>query len=136
VVRHVERIAMSIGAVVEKIKCVVCERELIVKWSDTHGVGACWTCGLPYRIYHYENDERVEKPPSVVINDKGLEIARRYWAETQRRVFPAAYDMGMERGGCTYSGASREDCDLWNAWMEEHASEFGLSSAEAQDATQ
>lgn len=101
----------------ERPNCAVCDQPISVTWTDTHGVGACIRCALPYRIYHYEGDERVERPPSVAIEEAWLPLAREYWREKQRRVFPACYDMGIERHGRTYSGASREDCELFDEWM-------------------
>lgn len=100
--------------------CACCERRLMFQWSDTHGIGVCCTCGLPYIIYHYapkeEGGARLEKPPECALNEKGIEIAKRYWTETQRRVFPAHYDMGIGHGGRSYSGATSEDCRLFSEW--------------------
>lgn len=100
--------------------CVCCGERLGVQWSDTHGVGACITCGMPYRIYHYEGPEgqqkRVDKPPEPSLNESGIDIAKRYWAEKHRRVFPACYDIGIGHNGYSYSGASPEDCKLFNEW--------------------
>jgi hypothetical protein len=76
------------------------------------------TCGLPYVIYHYdENQKRMDKPPETSINAEGVEIAKRYWNEKRRRVFPAYYDMG---GDPSYSGATREDCQLFSEWHQEN----------------
>lgn len=115
----------------DRMKCECCDYELHVQWSDTHGIGACLTCGLPYRILHYEDDKRVDKPPSVALSPVGVEIAKRYWREEHRRVFPAAYDMGVGRSGRSYSGASAEDCEKFGAWYKAHEAEF---PAEAQAA--
>jgi hypothetical protein len=75
------------------------------------GVAACGSCGLPYRLYHYEGEgddqKRVEKPPSIAVKESWLPLARRYWIETHQRTFPAAFDFMSGRGGRTYSGASR-----------------------------
>jgi hypothetical protein len=103
----------------ERQKCDCCESDLSFQWSDTHGVGVCFNCGLPYTIYHYENDQRVDKPPVVALSDEGLQIAKRYWSEKKRRVFPAAYDMGFLGGrGTSYSGATRSDCAAFGEWYE------------------
>lgn len=104
----------------ERRPCAVCEQELSCRWTDTHGIAVCITCGAPYRLYHYENDKRVQKAPELTLNESGLRIAREYWQETRRMVFPASYDMGIARGGRTYSGASREDCEAFNEWMDRH----------------
>lgn len=104
----------------EEQKCACCESRLMFQWSDTHGVGACCTCGLPYTIYHYEGEgdqrKRVDKPAEPAITVEGIEIAKRYWGETKRRVYPAAYDMGIGRNGRSYSGATEGDCEAFGAW--------------------
>lgn len=106
--------------VITRPKCAICGTDLRVSWTDTHGVAACLECGLPYRLYHYENDARVEKPPTVAIKDEWVVVGRQYWQETHRRTFPAAYDMGILRGERSYSGATREDCELFDAWLDAH----------------
>ncbi len=103
----------------ERQKCDCCESELTFQWSDTHGVGVCISCGLPYRVYHYdENNNRVEKAPEMCLTSEGLQIAKRYWTEKQRRVFPAYFDMGIGRNGRSYSGASHSDCTAFSSWYE------------------
>lgn len=111
------------------MKCDCCESELRVAWCDTHGVGACTTCGLPYTIYHYEEvgGERksVDKPPSVAVKTEWLPLARQYWNETKRRVFPATFDMGILRGReRSYSGATEDDIEKFNSWLEQHKTEW------------
>ena len=84
-------------------------------------MGVCCRCGLPYTVYHYENDKSVNKPPEVALTPEGVEIAKRYWAETQRRVYPACYDMGILHGrGSSYSGATEGDCAAFSAWYKEN----------------
>ena len=58
-------------------------------------------------------------------------MARQYWEETKSRVFPAVYDMGLERAGRTYSGASREECEAFDGWMETHKAEWPATADEA-----
>ena len=112
----------------ERQKCECCETELMVQWSDTHGVGACTTCGMPYTIYHYEEVDgkktSVDKPPSIAIVPEWVEIGKRYWQETRGRVFPASFDMGIGRSGRSYSGATLEDCKKFDAWCEAHEAEL------------
>lgn len=105
----------------EKNTCDCCGERFGFRWCDTHGIGACITCGLPYVIYHYDGPQgeqkRVEKPPECALNENGLEIAKRYWTETHRRVFPAYYDMGILGGRETsYSGATEDDCRVFIEW--------------------
>ncbi len=103
--------------------CDVCFEEAHFRWTDTHGVAVCGICGTPYRLYHYnEQNEREEKPPSLQLNDEGLAIARQYWSEKRRRVFPGSFDMGTFRSrGCrTYSGATEDDIESFGTWYEAH----------------
>src|SRR5690606_39156367 len=100
---HMERIAAHVkGREIleqlgqeEAMNCEVCESILTFRWSDTHGVGVCMKCGAPYTVIHYEGDKRIDKPPEIALNESGVEIAKRYWNEKGRRVFPAAFDMGF-----------------------------------------
>lgn len=115
----------------DRAKCVCCDNDLTFQWSDTHGVGVCITCGMPHTIYHYEDDKRVDKPPTPGLSAVGIEIAKRYWREERARVFPAAYDMGIGRNDRSYSGATREDCEKFGAWYKAHEHEFPKESAAA-----
>jgi hypothetical protein len=118
--------------------CAVCDSERPgFRWTDTHGVAVCGTCGCPYRLYHYENEQPVEKPPSLAVDVEWLPLAREYWRETQRRVFPASHDMGMlrSRGGRSYSGATDEDVEAFNEWMNARKRLWpAVESPEAADA--
>lgn len=105
----------------EKPICLVCGQVFGFKWSDTHGIGVCTVCCMPYRIIHYEEtkDEngilqkaKVVRPPMVTLTAKGLEIAKAYWESTKRRVFPGYYDMP----GSYYSGHSEQDMVDFEAW--------------------
>lgn len=106
----------------EQITCVTCdESRPSFRWTDTHGVAVCNRCGTPYRLFHYdEDDKRVEKPPTVCLNDDGVQIARRYWAEAHRMVYPGCYDMGIMRGSSSYSGATEDDAEAFGKWYEQH----------------
>lgn len=98
-------------------RCGCCGGRLVFQWSDTHGVGVCFDCGLPYRIYHYEGEKRVEKPPEIALTAEGFEIAKRYWTEKKRRVFPGTFDMGILPGRrASYSGATEDDCRAFGEW--------------------
>jgi len=61
-----------------RMKCDCCENDLAFRWTDTHGVGACIRCGLPYTILHYEgegsNRQRIEKPPEAALTSDGVSI--------------------------------------------------------------
>ena len=117
---------------VKSAKCAVCNSELYCRWTDTHGIGVCGTCGLPYVLYHYDEDKkRVKKPPSLAVDDAWLPLACAYWRETRERVFPGAYDMGSRsRGGRTYSGATQEQMEAFDVWMKAHKDQWPIKSAE------
>jgi len=105
--------------------CVVCGATLYFRWTDTHGVGVCSVCGTPYRILHYDGDKRVEKPPECQLLPEWIPIAQRYHSETGGMVAPGDFDMGLLGGRTsTYSGATREDADKWNAWLTAHKAEL------------
>lgn len=107
----------------ENKTCVVCESDLRFKWSDTHGIAVCYRCGMPYRLYHYdENDKRVDKPIEAALDDAGIGLAKRYWQEANDRVFPGVYDMGILSGrDYSYSGATRDQMDRFSAWYDANA---------------
>ena len=108
------------------MECQICGKELSFQWSDTHGVGVCISCGLPYTIFHYdEHKVFVEKPPDVAIKAEWIEVGKRYWQETKRRVFPGSYDWGFfGHRDRTYSGATEDDYRSWNEWLEKHEAEL------------
>ena len=111
------------------MKCVVCDSDLSFQWSDTHGVGVCWRCGMPYTVYHYEGEgderKRVDKPPAPAIFEEWIPVGRRYWEETKRRVFPASFDMGfLSRRETSYSGATPGDVRAFDDWLEAHKDEL------------
>ena len=108
--------------VAKRPTCDCCDNELSFRWFDLHGVGACTTCGMPYRIYHYEGegDERksVSKPPELMLKDEVIPLAREYWSTFRSRVFPAIYDMGFtERDGRSFSGATPEEERKFQEWF-------------------
>lgn len=108
--------------------CTCCDEPLSFQWCDTHGIAACNTCGMPYRIYHYEGPEgqqkRIDKPPECVIVEAWQAVGRRYWQEQKMRVFPAEFDMGISRGGRSYSGASIEEHEAFWSWVKAHDAEM------------
>jgi hypothetical protein len=84
---------------------------------------------MPYTIYHYEGEgdarKRVDKPPSSPIFEEWIPVARRYWEEKKRRVFPACFDMGfLSRRETSYSGATTDDCREWDKWLDLHKDEL------------
>lgn len=110
--------------------CAVCGEPFHFRWTDTHGVAVCGNCGLPYRLYHYKNDVRVDKPPTIAVKEEWLPLARQYWQERRRRVFPMAYDVGIfrGRGGRSYSGATEDDCEAFEQWLAGRKTEWPVAS--------
>lgn len=96
--------------------CLVCNKPASWCWTDTHGVAQCYTCGTPYRIYHYdENNRRIEKMPECVVSPEWLPVVKAYREQFRRRIpgecsFPGGYEL-----------ATREEQDLWYEYAKEHA---------------
>lgn len=106
------------------MKCEICEKEARFRWTDNHGIGACWNCGAPYRLYHYDREgpkaERVDKPPELLILPMWRPILKRYWQETGRNCSPGAFNFP----GSSYEVANEVDFETFDAWIEAHKSEL------------
>lgn len=103
------------------LDCSVCSQELRCRWTDTHGVGACWNCGAPYRIYHYDDDNnRLDEPPKVLLKGSWLPLLQRYWRETSRNVDPGYCNFP----GSSYEVATAEDERCLNGWLDAHKDEW------------
>lgn len=104
----------------EEAICAICEDPRPhYRWTDTHGIAACGTCGAPYRIYHYEDNRRVDRPPLLMLREEWVPLTRRYWQETQRNCDPGAFNFP----GSSYEVATDADCRVYSEWMEAHRSE-------------
>jgi len=99
--------------------CEVCGNPFSFSWTDTHGIGQCSSCGVPYKIYHYEGEEgkkhRVEKPPELVVKPEYIPVLRAYWNEMKRHIpgghsFPGGYEL-----------ATPEDHKIFSEWMRQNA---------------
>ena len=100
-------------------KCGVCDGNLAFRWTDTHGIGICCACGAPYTVYHYEDNKRIDKAPTPCLTGDGVVLARRYWAEKSRMVFPGCCDMGITYGrDRTFSGATLDDMNSFTDWYD------------------
>lgn len=97
------------------MKCEVCDKEFVMRWTDTHGVGACLECGIPYTIYHYdENNTRIDKPPKLAVKLEWVPIFKRYWDEKKLNCCPGAYNFP----GSSYEVATPEEFEAVEEWME------------------
>jgi hypothetical protein len=90
-------------------------------------VGACHRCGAPYRLYHYEDGKRVEKPPECSFQEWYIPFARRYWHAHHRNVDPGAYNFP----GSSYEVAQHADFEAHRAWHEAHRPEIVAASPKA-----
>ncbi len=105
----------------EQITCEICGDSLSCRWTDTHGIGACLTCGAPYRLYHYAPDKkRVDKSPAIQIRPEWIPILKRYWEEVGHNCDPGGFNFS----GSSYEVASEEDFRLYIQWMEKHKDEL------------
>ena len=92
--------------------CPICDTvKPSFAWTDTHGVAQCTTCGVPIRLYHYDDEnKRVEKAPECVVLATAIPLLRRYRAETGKLIpsgcsFPGGYEL-----------AKKEDFEAFNEW--------------------
>jgi transcription elongation factor Elf1 len=109
------------------MQCKVCDLELVFRWTDTHGVGACTNCGLPYTIYHYVDGKREDRPPECAVREEWIPHLRRYWNEQHRNCYPGAYNFP----GSSYEVASAEDFNVFNDWIEAHCEELPSRNEDA-----
>lgn len=99
--------------------CKICGSGFSWVWTDTHGVAQCCTCGTPYRIYHYGDDnERIDAPPEMQVKEEWVPVLQAYWKENHRPM----------PGGHSFPGgqelASRDDIEAWNEWTEKNAEKY------------
>jgi hypothetical protein len=99
--------------------CDICDKPLDLQWCDVHGVASCITCGTPYRVLHYENGKRVDKPVTLLIKPEWVPIIRRYWAETKRHCDPASAFNFPGDGFDT-----PDDLKAFEGWMKAHEAEL------------
>jgi hypothetical protein len=102
-------------------KCIICDASpLSFRWTDAHGVGQCLKCGAPYRLYHFdENEKRIEKPAEIVVKPEYVPVLQAYWNQFHR-VMPSGHSFD----GSYYQGyelASPDDSEQFHTWMNEHA---------------
>lgn len=95
------------------MNCDICGTSFWFMWTDTHGIGQCSTCGAPYTIYHYEDNQRTDKPPALIINEFFIEPCREYW-QKHHKPMPS---------GCSFPGSSQElasaiEAREWHEYME------------------
>jgi hypothetical protein len=105
------------------MNCTICNKlNPIWSWTDTHGIAQCMTCGTPYRLYHYEGNaddiKRVEKPPTLCVDQKYIPVLQEYWKQIKRTIpghhsFPGGQEL-----------ANDEDIEIFNKWMTKNAEKF------------
>ncbi len=105
--------------------CIICDQIPVWSWTDMHGVAQCGTCGTPYTLYHYDDqNRRLDKPPEVTIKPEYIPALRAYWNESHRRI-PSGYSIpgGQEL-------ATNEDARLFHEWMRVNAAADRTASSE------
>lgn len=104
--------------------CEICGEALHCRWTDTHGIGACLTCGAPYTLFHYEKvdgeNRLLNKPPELAIKKEWLTLTRQCWKETKSNVAPGAFNFG----GSSYEVATPEEFDKNREWFKSHEAEW------------
>lgn len=100
--------------------CEICDDTLHFRWTDTHGIGACMTCGATYRIYHYEGNKRVDREPSITLKPEWVDLHRRAYADLKCNVFPGAYNIP----GSSYEVATKEEARRVDAWFKKRKDEW------------
>lgn len=102
-------------------QCPVCDKvNPAFQWTDTHGIAQCYTCGTPTRIYHYEDDNRVEKPPVAVVRDEWIPLLRRYREDTGC-IIPGGHSF---TDNPQYERARSSDVRAFNQWCKAHKHEL------------
>lgn len=102
----------------EPTNCAVCEKRLVFSWTDTHGIAQCCSCGVPYTLYHYENDKRVNKPSECLVLPEWIPLLRRYISDTGHLI----------PSNCSFPGgqelAQPADFHAFNEWCDSHRAEL------------
>jgi ribosomal protein L37E len=92
-------------------KCEICGWESYVEWTDKHGEAECATCGAPYQILHYdENNKRIEKESSLNIKEEYIPYLKQYWEE-KNKYAPNGSFMGFR------SKKQRQAYEDFNEWL-------------------
>ena len=108
----------------DNAKCACCDAPLYFRWTDTHGVAICCNCGLPYVVYHYDEDKkRIDKPPQPIPTDVGLNLAKQYFAATGNKVFPASHSFFLGDRP-SYCGATQREQKEFYDWADTHKEEY------------
>lgn len=106
------------------MKCEICENRLSFRWTDSHGIGACTTCGAPYTIYHYDDSgSREDKPPELLVRKEWVPLTKRYWQETNKNCAPGCFNFP----GSSYEVATASDFDSFHNWMDAHKSDHPVA---------
>lgn len=95
----------------DRQNCDVCGDPLVCSWTDYHGEAECCTCGTPYMVIRYdENNKRIEGPAQCALSELGLKEVKDYWGDTRCKV-PGGTFIGRYQGVATQS-----DIEAWTKW--------------------
>lgn len=107
--------------------CEICGEELHCRWTDTHGCGACLTCGAPYTLLHYDNNVLLDKPPALALKPGWAPLMKQYWQETKRNCDPGAFNFP----GSSYEVATPEEFEKHHAWFMAHKDQWPQEDQQA-----
>jgi hypothetical protein len=95
------------------VTCQICGHELYYRWSDLHGEGVCSTCGTPYQILQYDEQNRriPDAAPSINVRDEYVPWLKRYWEETHQHMGLGQYVLAVP-----YAKKRK----AFNDWMDQH----------------
>jgi hypothetical protein len=73
-------------------KCEVCGSKSVT-WTDYHGEAVCMTCGTPYQILQYDENNKPIKDavPRMNIKAEYVPLLRQYWNEAHRYMGLGSY---------------------------------------------
>ena len=73
--------------------CAICKNPLVVEWTDSHGQGRCVTCNAIYKVYHYDENDKLlrDKGPELSIKELYIPYVQQYWDLTSRRTGLGSY---------------------------------------------
>jgi len=67
-------------------KCLICDSDWQVRWTDFHGEAVCITCGAPYQLRQPSGGD-YKSFPALKIKENWIPICKDYWNKTRKFVF-------------------------------------------------
>ena len=88
--------------------CIVCNTNLILRWTDRNSEARCSNCDFIYTAKHGEQ-------PVPAVKDIFIPWLQRYWSETGRRLGLGAY---------LVNHPNPQDADALNEWLDVYCDEL------------